>query len=238
MRQSEASRAGAGRAPVGAAQSPSQTQRALVALREMIVSNRLPPGSSYLESELAEMLDMSRTPVREAAVMLEAQGLVEIRPRRGVRILPLSTQDMTEIYEILTELEGLAAQQAAARKLSKKEIANVEGALNEMDAALATDDRDRWAAADKRFHDLLVAMSGNRRLQALVESYNDQVHRARMLTVHLRPSPTRSNSDHKALFEAIVAGDQKRARALHTAHRKEAMHLIIDLLQKHGFHQV
>ena len=71
-----------------------------------------------------------------------------------------------------------------------------------------------------------------------MESYNDQVHRARMLTVRLRPSPVQSNRDHRALFEAIKAGDKKLARALHTSHRKEAMKLIIDLLNKHGFHQV
>ncbi len=220
------------------AKQPSQTQRATTVLRDMIVSNRLPAGASYLESELADMLGMSRTPVREAAMVLEAQGLVEVRPRRGIRILPLSAQDMREIYQILTELEGLAAEQAAARKLTKAEVKAVERTLAEMEAALETDDRESWAAADKRFHALLLALSGNRRLEALVESYNDQVHRARMLTVRLRPSPVKSNRDHRALFEAIKAGDRRRARALHTAHRKEAMKLIIELLQKHGFHQV
>ena len=59
-----------------------------------------------------------------------------------------------------------------------------------------------------------------------------------MLTLRLRPAPTKSNRDHRALFEAIKAGDRKRARALHTAHRRDAMKLIIDLLQQHGFHQV
>ncbi len=220
------------------AKQPSQTQRATTVLRDMIVSNRLPAGASYLESELADMLGMSRTPVREAAMVLEAQGLVELRPRRGIRILPLSAQDMREIYQILTELEGLAAEQAAARKLTKAEVKAVERTLAEMEAALETDDRESWAAADKRFHQLLLALSANRRLEALVESYNDQVHRARMLTVRLRPSPVKSNRDHRALFEAIKAGDRRRARALHTAHRKEAMKLIIELLQKHGFHQV
>ena len=101
---------------------PSQTQRATSALREMIVNNRLPAGSSYLETELAEMLGMSRTPVREAAVVLESLGLVEVRPRRGIRILPLSSHDMEEIYEVLTELEGLAAEQAARRGLTEGDI--------------------------------------------------------------------------------------------------------------------
>ena len=216
----------------------SQTQRATAELREMIVNNRLPAGASYLESELAEMLGMPSTPVRDAALLLDAQGLVDVRPGRGIRVLPLSAQDMREIYQILTELEGLAAEQAATRELSKADRRAVEKTLEDMETALETDDREAWAAADKRFHHLLVALSGNRRLEALVESYNDQVHRARMLTVRLRPSPVQSNRDHRALFEAIKTGDRKRARALHTIHRKEAMKLIIDLLKKHGFHQV
>ncbi|MEQ8355781.1 MAG: GntR family transcriptional regulator [Kiloniellaceae bacterium] len=238
MSSSDAPETMAGRSSDKADRLPSQTQRATSVLREMIVTNRLPAGSSYLESELAEMLGMSRTPVREAAVVLEALGLVEVRPRRGIRVLPLSAQDMKDIYEILTELEGLAAEQAASRVLSKTETRAVEKALGDMDAALKADDRESWAAADKRFHDLLVSMSGNSRLKALVESYNDQVHRARMLTVRLRPSPTKSYRDHRDLFEAIKSGDRKRARALHTAHRMEAMRLIIELLQQHGFHQV
>ncbi len=224
--------------PAKTGKARSQTQRATTALHGMIVNNELPAGSSYLESELAEMLDMSRTPVREAVVVLEALGLVEVRPRRGVRILPLLPQDMEEVYQILTELEGLAAEQAASRKLSQAEIREVEKALADMEAALKVDDRERWAVADKHFHDLLVSMSGNRRLISLVASYNDQVHRARMLTLRLRPSPTASNRDHRALFEAIKGGDKKRARALHTAHRTEAMRLIISLLKEHGFHQV
>ncbi len=217
---------------------PSQTQRATAALRDMIINNRLPAGSSYLETELADMLDMSRTPVREAAVVLESLGLVEVRPRRGVRILPLAAHDMEEIYEVLTELEGLAADQAARRGLSSEEESAIRAALDDMDRALEKEDREAWADADRRFHELLVALSTNHRLKAIVASYNDQVQRARMLTLRLRPTPTQSNHDHRELFDAILAGDGKRARELHTIHRSRAKKVIIDLLHTHGFHQV
>ncbi|MEM7170569.1 MAG: GntR family transcriptional regulator [Pseudomonadota bacterium] len=216
----------------------SQTQRATAILREMIMNNRLPAGSSHLESELAEMLDMSRTPVREATLVLEAQGLVEVRPRRGIRILPLAAQDMAEIYQILTELEGLAAESAARRDLAPDEIYAVETVLEEMETALESDDREAWASADERFHDLLVNLSGNRRLTMAVNAYNDQVHRARLLTLRLRPLPLQSNADHREVFEAIKEGDGKRARRIHTAHRTRAMKLITELLAQHGFHQV
>lgn len=224
--------------PAGAGKSMSQTQRAAVQLREMIVNNKLPAGSNYLETELAEMLNMSRTPVREAVVVLEAQGLVEVRPRRGIRILPLSAQDMEEIYEILSELEAVAAEHAAAKGMSPENREALERALADMDAALEVDDRDGWAEADRRFHNILVSLSDNRRLKAVVESFNDQVHRARMLTVRLRPAPKQSNRDHRALFEAILAGDGTEARRIHEEHRKAAMEVILGLLRQHGFHQV
>lgn len=216
----------------------SQTQRAVAELRDMIVNNRLPPGSNYLETELAETLGMSRTPVREAMLLLAAQGLVEVRPRRGMRVLPLSAHDMAEVYDILIELEGLAAERAAERHLSAEELGALEAALTEMESALEADDRIRWAEHDQQFHDMLVSLSGNRRLTELVASFNDQVRRARLLTLRLRPSPTKSNRDHRALFEAIKAGDPAYARAIHTAHRTAAKKLIIDLLQTHNLHQI
>lgn len=216
----------------------SQTQRAVAELRDMIVNNRLPPGSNHLETELAETLGMSRTPVREAMLLLAAQGLVEVRPRRGMRVLPLSAHDMAEVYDILIELEGLAAERAAERDLSADELGALEAALTEMEAALEADDRVRWAEYDQQFHDMLVSLSGNRRLVELVASFNDQVRRARLLTLHLRPSPTKSNRDHRALFDAIKAGDAAYARAIHTAHRTAAKKLIIDLLETHSLHQV
>lgn len=220
------------------AKSLSQTQRAVHELRDMIVNNQLPPGSNYLETELAEMLNMSRTPVREAVIVLESQGLVEVRPRRGVRVLPLSARDMEEIYEVLTELEAHAAEKAASGPVDPADRAAVEATLKDMDRALSRDDREAWAQADKRFHDLLVHLGGNNRLAAIVDSFNDQVHRARMLTVRLRPSPIKSNEDHRALFNAILAGDGAKARSLHIRHRTEAKNLIIGLLEQHGFHQV
>ncbi len=216
----------------------SQTDRAVAVLKEKILANELLPGSNHLESELAEMLDMSRTPVREALLVLEAQGLVEIRPRRGIRILPLSAQDMKEIYQLLTELESLAAAEVAAKGLSKKELAGLETCLERMETALKKQDRVAWAEADDQFHRKLVDLAGNRRLKQAVQMFWDQAHRARLVTLHMRPAPHRSNQDHRALLRAIARGDVDAARKLHREHRIGACELIVSLLSKHGFHNV
>lgn len=100
----------------------SNTQRAVRDLRRMILTGELAAGTDHLETELAEQLGMSRTPVREAALMLESKGLLEMRPRKGVRILPVSPDDMREIYDILTELESLAAERAAEAGFSEQDL--------------------------------------------------------------------------------------------------------------------
>ena len=86
------------------------TTQAMEQIRQLIFDGELAAGSDHLESELAERLGMSRTPVREATLMLAQQGLLEVRPRKGVRISALSLKDMEEIYSILTELESLSAE--------------------------------------------------------------------------------------------------------------------------------
>lgn len=216
----------------------SQTERAATLLREKIMSNELPPGSNHLETELAELLGLSRTPVREAMLRLESQGLVEVRPRHGMRVLPISANDMEEIYQLLTELESLAAYDLALKKPTPEQLEPMRQAVAEMEAALQEDDRQRWAEADNRFHEVLVELAGNRRLRNVVAMYSDQAHRARMVTLYIRPKPTSSNQDHLNLLAALEKGDADAAREIHRNHRLRAKEMMIELLKRHGFHQV
>ncbi len=201
-------------------------------LKAMIIDGRLVPGEMILEQELAERLEMSRTPVREALIRLEQEGMLEIKPRRGARVLPISVDDMREIYQLLTVLEATAAHAAAARKLDPNELADLEAAVADMDASLAADDMDAWAEADARFHALLVAASGNRRLMAVVATMVDQSQRVRRLTVHLRPKPTGSNTDHRNVVTAIKAGDAAAAFDIHHQHRQQSGEMLVELLER------
>jgi DNA-binding GntR family transcriptional regulator len=216
----------------------TSTYLAVEILKSMILDNRLAPGSNHLESELAKLLGMSRTPVREATLILAAQGLLEVKPRHGVRILSLSSRDMSEIYEILTELESLSAELAAGKSLSDEEFIAPEKAISDMDQALEENNREAWAMADEAFHNELARLGGNQRIATILAMYNDQVRRARFLTLHLRPDPGKSNQDHNDVLDAIRQGDAQRARTLHRAHRMQAKIMLVGLLEKYGFHNV
>lgn len=211
----------------------SSSQRAIQELRERIFSGELSAGSDHLESELASLLEMSRTPVREAVLTLESQGLLELRPRKGVRILPLSPEDMAEIYDVLTELEGHAAEQAASAGYGEKDLAYLARAIDDMDKAIAASDLDAWADADDRFHAELVRLGRNSRIESIVGMMSDQVRRARMTTLFMRPLPTKSNEDHRKVYDAIRDGRARKARETHREHRQHAKSIIVDLLKKH-----
>lgn len=212
----------------------SQADRAYAALRRMLLDNALPAGAQLLEQEAAVRLGMSRTPVREAMLRLARDGMVEIRPRHGMRVLPIQADDMAEIYDLLYGLESTAAEIVAERGLSGDRLAELDRAVADMDAALARDDLAGWAAADERFHLLLVELTGNRRLVEAVATYWDQAHRVRVATLRLRARPVRSNDDHRALVDAIRARDAKLAREIHSEHRKRSGVMLVGLLRELG----
>jgi len=202
------------------------------------MDNEITANSQLLEQELAQRLGMSRTPVREALSRLEGDGLVEIIPRRGVRILPLSSQDMADIYMILTGLESTAAEYVAKNGLSAQQLSLMRKAVDDMESALAAEDLSAWAKADERFHKLLVELTNNQRLVTMVETLWDQVHRARMITLKLRPKPSQSNSDHRALVDAIIERDSAAAFQIHREHRARSGEMLVKLLEDLGLNQL
>ncbi len=216
----------------------SNAERAYRALKELILTNQLSAGSQLLEQEAALRLGMSRTPVREAMVRLEQDGVAEIRPRHGMRVLPVSADDMREIYEVLTSLESTAAEMVARRGVTDEELADLQQAVSDMDTALEIDDLDAWASADQRFHSKLVALTRNQRMQQMVTQLGEQSHRVRMLTLRLRPRPVSSNRDHAMLVAAIAVRDADKARSIHHNHRAKAGTVLVELLQKLGLNQI
>ncbi len=201
-------------------------------IRRRILDNVWPPGHRALEQEVALALGMSRTPVREALMRLQNEGLVEVIPRHGMRVLPVSPNDMREIYQIFTALECMAAELLAQRKPTDEELEPLVAATKAMDRALRADDLDAWAAADERFHAHLVEMAGNRQLQATVLNYWDRAHRARMFTLRLRPKPVNSTKEHMQLVERLRAGDAEGAARVNRAHRERAGRELLAIFER------
>ena len=212
----------------------SLVDRAYEALKQKICDGTWAGGEARLEREAADEIGVSRTPVREALIRLEEERLVEVRPRRGFVVLPISADDMADIYEILTALESHAAAKLASQPDTSNVLSRLEASVDAMDAALAENDLEAWARADLEFHRALVEEAGNQRLAEIVRTVSDQVHRARLATLRMRPKPIRSNSDHRAVLQAIRQGDADTAFVRHKVHREKSREVLVALLNDSG----
>jgi len=217
---------------------PSLVERAYESIKKRILDNQYYPGYQALEKDVAEDLGMSRTPVREALIQLKHEGLVELIPRRGMRVVPIVADDMQEIYDVLTSLESMAAELLARRRPDAAVLEPMKAATRDMVNALEEDDLDGWAAADERFHRALIDLCGNRRLANMANTVRDQGYRARMVTLRLRDKPFASADEHEQVLKAIEAGDWKTARDVHYEHRKRASQELTGILEKYRLPQL
>ena len=206
------------------------------ALKEAIRNNVFAPGYQGSEQEIASQLGMSRTPVHEAIIRLQEEGLVRVLPRRGVVVCAISPDDMREIYEVIIALETASAELLAEKPEDERgPIAEELEAVNARDAGRPRGrESARLGQGGRRFHQLLVERSGNGRLARMFHTIMDQSHRARMLTLRLRPKPTASVREHRAIVDAIQKGDPEAAREAAKRHRVTARDQLLPLLGEFG----
>lgn len=210
----------------------SLVDTAYAELKRRITENLYPPNHQILIGDLAKELGMSRTPIRDALIALEKDGLIALIARRGMRVLPLTIKDMEEIYDALTCLEVRAAELVAARRLSKAELQPLAAALASMEDALKVPDLDLWANADEQFHRIMIGLCGNDYISRLGNATWDRIRRARYLSLRLVPLPVRSNKEHRALLDAFYAGDPERARQTHYDQRIRSSEKIVEVLNR------
>ncbi len=216
-------------------QKASQVDRAYGNLKADILANRLPPGFQAPEPEFAMRLGMSRTPVREALLRLQSDGLVELVPRRGARVLPISLDDMREIYEILTVLEPEAAAGLALRDDQQSTFEALDPAACAMEQALADGDLDAWGEADGQFHRRLLECHNNQRMSDIITALIEQSQRVRLITLRLREPPHRSTEEHREILDHIMAGRADEARSTFREHRVRAAQELLSILQDYKF---
>jgi len=190
--------------------------RAYFALRDRIVTLRLPPGACLREDELIGELGIGRTPLREAVKRLALEHLVEVRPRRGTYVTDVRAADIAMISEVRVELEGHAARLAAARMdaAAQVEAEALMGAL----AELAPGDDASLMELDETVHRLVWRAAGNPYLGATLEGYFALSLRIWHLVLDRVPGLPAAVHDQRALLDALLAGDENGAEAVMREH--------------------
>ncbi len=186
-------------------------------LQQLIYSGEIAPGERLNEAALALRMGTSRGPIREAIRVLAGIGLVLAVPNRGVFVREISVREMAEIYELRALLFGFAAQQACDT-LDAPQRAEGEQLLAGMDTACEAGDGQRYYVLNLRFHALLLELTHNQRAQAAYEDHAKELHLFRRRYFNASSNMRRSNTEHRRIFEAIVAGAKDKANKLAQAH--------------------
>jgi DNA-binding GntR family transcriptional regulator len=198
----------------------------------MILENRVQGGEYLLEEDLAHAMGMSRTPVREACVQLQTEGLIAIVPRRGVRIVPLTVADMREVYSLLEWLESQAAWTLALRADRHVFVQELRELNGRMEKALAAGRLEAWAKANDGFHVRLIASAGNGRLSRICENLLDQSQRVRSFTLRLRKPPTHITRFHERMLKAIERGDANDAIDIQRKNKQAWLEELEELVER------
>lgn len=199
-------------------------------LREAIRKGILEPGERLMEVQLAEELGISRTPVREAIRKLEQEGYVIMMPRRGTYVSSVSVSDIKEIFEIRSALESLSTG-LAARRIEPDELEKLRALLTEIEGHIKIRDMDKIVETDIEFHGLLYRVSRNERLVAIIGNLKEQLARFRTLSMSYPGRLQETLEEHRAMVEAIAAGDVEAARDAADRHMERAEETLLKAMR-------
>jgi DNA-binding GntR family transcriptional regulator len=198
----------------------TSAERALATLRDLIMGGELAPGARLGEVELADRLGVSRTPVREALSRLAAEGLVEIAPNRGARVVTWTVAELEGVFDLRAVLEpqltAHAVPNAAAADVD--ELDALARRMHEVGTPGPGQDLDALVPLNRAFHDRLVALAAHPTLAtALAAAIHPPIVRRNFLTYD-EASLRRSLAHHSEIVAALRAGDPEWARAVMTSH--------------------
>jgi DNA-binding GntR family transcriptional regulator len=186
------------------------TSRAYDHVKRAILDRAYPGGALLSEGAIATEVGVSRTPVREALLRLETEGLVRLYPKRGALVLAVSPQEISDVLETRELVETFTAGRAT---LDPELIERLTGFLAVMrEHTVATDARD-FADADRRFHRTLVAAARNDILTQLYDSLRDRQLRMARLTADDPGRAADAVREHGEILEAVRSGGRRRLRA-------------------------
>lgn len=200
-------------------------------IADAIVSGRLAPGARLNELHLARDFGTSRAPVREAARLLESQGLVQASPRRGFFVRTLTATDLKDIYELRIGLEIFAAEIALSR-ITAAEIGKLKRQVDVMFALADSGSVEKQVLEDFAFHRMLCAMSGNARILRVYDEIANEMRAGIALIGKLYDDPHKIAETHNPIIEAIEARDKVRLREALDYHIGTAKTAVVELFAR------
>ncbi len=195
-------------------------------IRQAIVDGRVLPGFRLKEEELAQQLGISRTPIREALLVLQAEGLVETAPNRGATVRAYELSDLEDMYDLRALLEGNAARRAAGR-VTHDQLAELRASCVRFEALLGTGDIPALVAENAVFHETILEAAGSERLTGMVRQVVALPLVYRSYLWYSAAQASASLHYHGQLVKALEQRDAERAELVMREHVYEARDVLV-----------
>jgi len=205
---------------------PTLAAKAHESLRKAIINGELVPGRLYSMSALASHFNVSRTPVREALLLLSDQGMVRMERNQGIRILQTTVHDLEEVFALRLLLE-VPATFRATRQMTPTTLSKLRQQYRGMDRAAGNSDESRAMECDRHFHRIILDCSGNRRLASFVDTLRDVALTYGASTAGKSRTLRDIVAEHQPLLNCIEAGDAPAAAAIMRKHIVRTAELLV-----------
>ena len=200
-------------------------QKAYRILKEAIVRGDLAPNSKLALNKIAKSLGISNTPIREAVNKLSSEGFVKIIPNKGIIVKEINIDDLQEILNIRTFLDGLIAK-LAAEKITDKEIDEMMAIVHEMARCVKLDDRLTYNDLDIKFHDFLLTIAANKKLKEIYNNLIIHVYQFRLRTLKILDRMGKSLKEHREIALKIKERNPDEANEVSQSHIESILHSI------------
>ncbi|MCU9614926.1 GntR family transcriptional regulator [Caldibacillus lycopersici] len=197
-------------------------------LREVIISGYFRPGESLSEREIAEMLGVSRTPVREAFQRLKLEGIVAYTPKKGMMIPTFDTEQLKQIYSVREHIEGCAAR-LLAEKADKQTI--IAAMRENIELASTADDPKKQAVINGNFHQLMAEGTENQYLINIYQTLRSNISLIRSTSLSYSNRVKTNLKEHIHICDAIESGDVNLAEQVTRSHIRNSMTSAFSLLE-------
>ena len=194
--------------------SQSLQEQVYQALKQIILKGDLASGERVVETKLAQQLQVSRTPIREAIGQLKREKLIVSRSNGGFRVATLSISDAVGLYDCRIALEQLAVSEAC-QHITAKQLKKLEKYVLLAEKLVESSDRSNYLKlleVDRQFHHLITESSGNQWLLTLLEQVFDQMRLLRVYTTKHNPEVLEIRLEHRQVYEAIASNDSDLAQ--------------------------
>jgi DNA-binding GntR family transcriptional regulator len=198
-------------------------------LRSLLVEGVIAPGSKLNERALAESLNVSRTPIREAIKRLAADGLVELIANRGAIAVQLSHADVVHTFDVIAQLEGYSGE-LAAKNISSATLSELEALQYEMMASYARRDLSNYYKLNLRIHHLINQAANNPVLTQLFSQANARIEALRFRSNQNGVKWERAVEEHQEMIDALKTHDVERMRKVMIQHVMNKRDVVIELL--------